>query len=39
MLQKRKEEKVIETKEYVNIFNYFHDEYTQMLKIFCKGMK
>lgn len=34
MLQERKEERIIETKEYVNVFNYFHDEYTQMLKNF-----
>ncbi len=34
MLEKRKEEKILETKEYMNIFNYFHNEYTQMLKTF-----
>ena len=34
MLEKRKEEKILETKEYMNIFNYFHDEYTQLLKSF-----
>ena len=34
MLQKRKEEKLAEAKEYSNVFNYFHDEYTQLLKSF-----
>lgn len=34
MLQKRKKEEVIKTEEYSNVFNYFHDEYTQMLKSF-----
>lgn len=34
MLKKREEKEVVETKEYSNVFNYFHDEYTQMLKSF-----
>lgn len=34
MLEKRNEEKIVETKEYSNVFNYFHDEYTQLLKNF-----
>ena len=34
MLKEREEEKIVETKEYSNVFNYFHDEYTQMLKNF-----
>lgn len=34
MLQKRENEEVIKTEKYSNVFNYFHDEYTQMLKSF-----
>ena len=34
MLEKREEKEVAKTKEYSNVFNYFHDEYTQMLKNF-----
>ena len=34
MLEKREEEKIVEIKEYCNVFNYFHDEYTEMLKNF-----
>lgn len=34
MLQERNEERIIETKEYTHIFNYFHAEYTQLLKKF-----
>ena len=34
MLEKREKNEVTEKEEYVNVFNYFHDEYTQMLKDF-----
>lgn len=34
MLKEREKDEVIEEKRYVNVFNYFHDEYTQMLKNF-----
>lgn len=34
MLQERNEERMIETKEYTHIFNYFHEEYTELLKKF-----
>ena len=34
MLKKQENNEVIESYEYSNVFNYFHDEYTQMLKKF-----
>ena len=34
MLEKREENEISESQEYTNVFNYFHDEYTQMLKDF-----
>lgn len=34
MLKKQENNEVIENKEYSTIFNYFHDEYTHMLKNF-----
>ena len=34
MLEKQEKNEVIDTKEYVKILNYFHAEYTQMLKNF-----
>ena len=34
MLKKLEKQEITETKEYVKVFNYFHDEYTQMLKTF-----
>lgn len=34
MLKEREKNELTEEKEYVKVFNYFHDEYTQMLKSF-----
>lgn len=34
MLKKQENNEVIKSCEYSNVFNYFHDEYTQMLKNF-----
>lgn len=34
MLKEREKHELTEEKEYVQVFNYFHDEYTQMLKSF-----
>lgn len=34
MLKKREDNELTKNCEYVNVFNYFHDEYTQMLKHF-----
>ena len=34
MLEKREKNEVVEEKEYAKVFNYFHDEYTEMLKKF-----
>lgn len=34
MLAERKIKELAENKEYVKVFNYFHDEYTQLLKNF-----
>lgn len=34
MLIRQEKMQEIETKEYMNVFNYFHAEYTQMLKNF-----
>ena len=36
MLKKSEEQRVVENREYVSVFNYFHDEYTQMLRNFLK---
>lgn len=34
MLKEREKQELTNEKEYVRVFNYFHDEYTQMLKNF-----
>lgn len=34
MLEEREKNEVVENKEYCKVFNYFHDEYTEMLKNF-----
>ena len=34
MLKEREKQELTEEREYVKVFNYFHDEYTQMLKSF-----
>ena len=34
MLVERKIKELAEQKEYVKVFNYFHDEYTEMMKNF-----
>lgn len=34
MLKKQENNEVMSTKEYSNVFNYFHDEYTQALRKF-----
>lgn len=34
MLKKQENFEIVDTKEYSNVFNYFHDEYTKMLKNF-----
>jgi len=34
MLKEQEKHELTEEREYVKVFNYFHDEYTQMLKSF-----
>lgn len=34
MLEKKENNDIVEEKEYSKVFNYFHDEYTNMLKNF-----
>ena len=34
MLKEREKYEIAEKKRYISVFNYFHDEYTQMLKNF-----
>lgn len=34
MLVEREIQKLVDEKEYVKVFNYFHDEYTDMMKSF-----
>lgn len=34
MLKRREDNEIAQTNEYVHVFNYFHNEYTQMLKNF-----